>query len=99
MAQVYQAYDHRLKVWRAVKILLPEYVKRKKIRQRFLTEAQAMAFISDLAEKAARVLQSRGRSLQAREAALRGLLREGFALELISSRGIRQGTKRSLDAF
>lgn len=43
MAQVYQAYDHRLKVWRAVKILLPEYVKRKKIRQRFLTEAQAMA--------------------------------------------------------
>ena len=27
MAQVYQAYDHRLKVWRAVKILLPEFLK------------------------------------------------------------------------
>jgi serine/threonine protein kinase len=45
MAQVWRAYDQRLQVWRAVKLLLPEYAKRKKLRKRFETEAQAMALL------------------------------------------------------
>ncbi|MCO4744347.1 MAG: serine/threonine protein kinase [Proteobacteria bacterium] len=43
MATVHEAYDHRLQVWRAVKTLHPDYAKRRKLRLRFLGEAQAMA--------------------------------------------------------
>ncbi|TNE83970.1 MAG: serine/threonine protein kinase [Deltaproteobacteria bacterium] len=43
MAIVHQAFDHRLQVWRAIKTLNPTYATKKKLRQRFLGEAQAMA--------------------------------------------------------
>lgn len=43
MALVYEAYDHDLTVWRAVKFLRPELADKKGIRRRFLAEAQALA--------------------------------------------------------
>ena len=45
MATVYRAFDQRLQVWRAVKVLLPEYARKKKILQRFDAEAQTMALL------------------------------------------------------
>src|SRR5687767_12635717 len=43
MAGVYRAWDKKLKVWRAVKVLLPEFSRRKKVRARFESEAHTMA--------------------------------------------------------
>ncbi|MEC7985682.1 MAG: serine/threonine-protein kinase [Myxococcota bacterium] len=43
MAYVFKAYDTRLKVERAVKILAPRLMMRKKIRDRFEAEAATMA--------------------------------------------------------
>lgn len=45
MAAVYRAYDQRLQVWRAVKILSAEYANKPKLRQRFEAEAQTMALL------------------------------------------------------
>lgn len=45
MATVYRGFDQRLQVWRAIKVLLPEYAKKKKIMARFETEAQTMAML------------------------------------------------------
>jgi serine/threonine protein kinase len=45
MATVYRAYDQRLQVWRAVKILSPEFADKKKIAKRFEAEAQTMALL------------------------------------------------------
>ena len=35
MAGVYRAYDERLRVWRAAKVLFPEFAGKRKIRKRF----------------------------------------------------------------
>ena len=43
MALVCRAFDTRLRVFRAIKVLLPEYARRKSIRRRFEAEAQTMA--------------------------------------------------------
>ncbi|MBX2798966.1 MAG: serine/threonine protein kinase [Myxococcales bacterium] len=43
MAGVYRARDQRLRVWRAVKVLYPQFARKKKIRQRFEAEAHTMA--------------------------------------------------------
>ena len=43
MAGVYRAWDKKLRVWRAVKVLLPEFAGRQKIRTRFESEAHTMA--------------------------------------------------------
>ncbi len=43
MAVVYKGWDTKLKVWRAVKVLLPEFSRRKKLRKRFENEALTMA--------------------------------------------------------
>ena len=43
MARVYRAYDHRLRRWRAIKMLLPEYAAKSSVRRRFEAEAQALA--------------------------------------------------------
>ncbi|MEZ4316745.1 MAG: serine/threonine-protein kinase [Myxococcota bacterium] len=43
MASVFLAWDNKLKVWRAVKVLLPSVLKKKKVRKRFENEAHAMA--------------------------------------------------------
>ena len=43
MAAVYRAWDTRLRAWRAVKFLLPEFARRKALRARFESEAHAMA--------------------------------------------------------
>jgi len=43
MAGVYRAWDERLRVWRAAKVLLPEFARKKKLRQRFEREAHTMA--------------------------------------------------------
>ncbi|HHO52091.1 MAG TPA: serine/threonine protein kinase, partial [Deltaproteobacteria bacterium] len=43
MAGVYRAWDERLRVWRAVKVLFPEYARKPSIRQRFAGEAHTMA--------------------------------------------------------
>ncbi len=43
MATVWKAFDQRLQVWRAIKILSPALATKKKIRSRFETEAQTMA--------------------------------------------------------
>ncbi len=43
MARVYRGYDHRLKVWRAVKVLDPKLATMAKLRARFEGEAQMMA--------------------------------------------------------
>ncbi|TNE92710.1 MAG: serine/threonine protein kinase, partial [Deltaproteobacteria bacterium] len=45
MATVYRAYDQRLGVWRAIKLLLPHVAKREKLRKRFETEARTMAVL------------------------------------------------------
>ncbi|MFT6817283.1 MAG: serine/threonine protein kinase [Myxococcota bacterium] len=45
MAEVYRAYDQGLGQWRAVKIMLPDYVRKRKLRARFETEAKAMALL------------------------------------------------------
>ncbi len=45
MATVYRAFDQRLQVWRAVKILSPDFAGKKKIRRRFEAEAQTMALL------------------------------------------------------
>lgn len=47
MAAVFQAYDHELRVWRAIKFLSPELAGQDRIRSRFSTEAQTMAAIED----------------------------------------------------
>ncbi|MEQ1565434.1 MAG: protein kinase [Myxococcota bacterium] len=43
MAGVYRAWDHKLRVWRAIKVLLPEFANRDVLRARFETEAKTMA--------------------------------------------------------
>jgi serine/threonine protein kinase len=43
MAVVYSAFDTKLKVKRAIKVLNEQYAKNDKVRQRFLAEAQTMA--------------------------------------------------------
>ena len=43
MATVWRAYDNRLEVHRAIKVLLPQYAVRDKLRQRFHSEARTMA--------------------------------------------------------
>lgn len=45
MARVYRAYDHRLRRWRAVKLLLPDFAQRAGVRRRFEAEAQALALL------------------------------------------------------
>ena len=45
MATVYRAFDQRLQVWRAIKILAPQYASKPKLRSRFETEAQTMALL------------------------------------------------------
>ena len=45
MAEVYRAYDQGLGRWRAIKIMLPDYVRKRKLRARFETEAKAMALL------------------------------------------------------
>lgn len=45
MATVYRAYDQRLQVWRAIKVLLPQYSSKKKVMARFEAEAQMMALL------------------------------------------------------
>jgi len=47
MASVYRAFDHELKVWRAVKLLSPKFAETSSARRRFTTEAQAMAALED----------------------------------------------------
>ena len=47
MAGVYRAWDAQLRVWRAVKVLLPEYANRDSLRGRFEREAAAMALLND----------------------------------------------------
>jgi serine/threonine-protein kinase len=43
MASVFLAWDNKLKVWRAIKVLLQSVVSKKKVRKRFENEAHAMA--------------------------------------------------------
>ena len=43
MAGVYRVWDTRLRVWRAIKVLFPQYARRKAVRRRFVAEAHAMA--------------------------------------------------------
>ncbi len=43
MATVFLGWDGKLKVWRAVKALLPQYASKSKLRRRFENEAHAMA--------------------------------------------------------
>ncbi|HMV69530.1 MAG TPA: serine/threonine-protein kinase, partial [Myxococcota bacterium] len=45
MATVWRAFDERLQVWRAVKILAPQFAQKKKLMARFETEAQMMALL------------------------------------------------------
>ncbi len=45
MARVYRAYDHRLRQWRAIKLLLPEFARKSQVRRRFEAEAQALALL------------------------------------------------------
>lgn len=45
MASVHLAWDCQQEVWRAVKILLPEFAEREALRVRFAREAQTMAAI------------------------------------------------------
>lgn len=45
MAAVYRAWDHRLRRWRAIKVLLPEYAQKPRLRARFENEAALMAQI------------------------------------------------------
>jgi serine/threonine protein kinase len=43
MATVYRAYDERLRVYRAIKVLSPELMANPRLRQRFENEARTMA--------------------------------------------------------
>jgi serine/threonine protein kinase len=43
MAAVYRVHDHKLNVDRAMKVLMPEWARNPKIRQRFESEARTMA--------------------------------------------------------
>jgi serine/threonine protein kinase len=45
MAVVYGAWDEDLRIWRAVKVLLPEFARRKSVRRRFEREARTMMSI------------------------------------------------------
>ena len=45
-ARVYLAFDARLKQWRAVKVLAPNFLDDEHVRARFEQEAQAMARLS-----------------------------------------------------
>src|SRR5262245_17394228 len=45
MATVFRAFDQRLQVWRAIKILAPELAVKEKVRGRFAAEAQMMALL------------------------------------------------------
>ncbi|TVQ90950.1 MAG: hypothetical protein EA397_10660 [Deltaproteobacteria bacterium] len=45
MAMVYRAFDQRLQVWRAIKVLNPKYAASAKIKERFDFEAQTMALL------------------------------------------------------
>ena len=45
MSVVYRAFDHRLQVWRAIKILSPQFAAKDGVRNRFEAEAQAMALL------------------------------------------------------
>ncbi len=42
MASVYRAWDMELEQWVAVKVLLPEFARRKKLRRRFANEGRTM---------------------------------------------------------
>ena len=41
-ARVFVCYDNTTRVWRALKMLLPEYAMRQDLRRRLITEATAM---------------------------------------------------------
>ncbi|MEZ4317623.1 MAG: serine/threonine-protein kinase [Myxococcota bacterium] len=43
MAEVWECYDHKLSVWRAVKFLDPKLAERKSVLRRFMSEGQALA--------------------------------------------------------
>jgi serine/threonine protein kinase len=43
MAGVYRAWDHKMRLWRALKVLLPEFTQRDILRARFEGEAKTMA--------------------------------------------------------
>ena len=45
MATVYRAQDHRLGVARAIKVLLPAYASKDRVRARFEAEARTMAIL------------------------------------------------------
>lgn len=45
MAMVYRAFDQRLQVWRAIKVLNPRFAASAKIKERFDFEAQTMALL------------------------------------------------------
>ena len=45
MATVYRAQDHRLGVARAIKVLLPDYASKDRVRARFEAEARTMAVL------------------------------------------------------
>ena len=45
MAVVYGAWDEDLRIWRAVKVLLPEFARRSSVRRRFEREARTMMSI------------------------------------------------------
>ncbi|MEZ4238574.1 MAG: serine/threonine-protein kinase [Myxococcota bacterium] len=45
MAVVYGAWDTQLRVWRAVKVLLPEHARRRSVRRRFEREARTLMTI------------------------------------------------------
>jgi len=45
MATVYRAWDQRLEVWRAIKVLAPHLGRRKKLVARFEAEARTMALL------------------------------------------------------
>ncbi len=45
MATVFRAFDQRLQVWRAIKILSSELSEKPRLRQRFESEAQTMALL------------------------------------------------------
>lgn len=45
MAVVYGAWDEDLRIWRAVKVLLPQFARRQSVRRRFEVEAQTMMSI------------------------------------------------------
>ena len=45
MATVYRAYDQRLGVPRAIKVMLPAYAEKPRVRARFEAEARTMAVL------------------------------------------------------